>query len=41
MPGLIAVPRDVPVGVVIEDMLLIAEYGSPQDWQGRVFYLPL
>lgn len=41
MPGLFAVPRDVPVGIVIEDLLLIAEYGSEEDWQGRVFYLPL
>jgi hypothetical protein len=41
MPGLFVIPRDVPVGVVIEDMLLIAEYGSREDWQGRVFYLPL
>lgn len=41
MPGLFAVPRDVPVGTAIEDLLLIAEYGSEEDWQGRVFYLPL
>jgi hypothetical protein len=40
MPGLFAVPRDVPVGVVIEDLLLIAEYSSEEDWQGRVTYLP-
>jgi len=31
MPGLIAVPRDVPVGVAIEDLLLIAEYSSKED----------
>jgi hypothetical protein len=41
MPGLFAVPRDVPVGVAIEDLLLIAEYSSEEDWQGRVSYLPL
>ena len=41
MPGLFAVPRHVPVGTTIEDLLLIAEYGSEEDWQGRVFYLPL
>ena len=41
MPGLIAVPRDVPVGVAIEDLLLIAEYSSKEDWQGQVSYLPL
>lgn len=41
MPGLFAVPRGVPVGTAIEDLLLIAEYGSEEDWQGRVFYIPL
>jgi hypothetical protein len=41
MPGLFAVPRDVPIGVVIEDMLLIAECSSEDDWEGRVDYLPL
>lgn len=41
MPGLIAVPRDVPVGVAIEDLLLIAEYSTEEDWQERVSFLPL
>ena len=41
MPGLFAVPRDVPVGTAIEDLLLIAGYSSEEDWQGQVFFLPL
>lgn len=41
MPGLIAVPRDVPIGDAIGDLLLIAEYSSEEDWRGQVHYLPL
>ena len=41
MPGLIAVLRDVPAGDAIEDLLLIAEYSSEEDWRGQVSYLPL
>ena len=41
MPGLIAVPRDVTIGDAIEDLLLIAEYSSEEDWHGQVSYLPL
>lgn len=41
MPGLFARPRDVPMGVAIEDLLLIVEYNSKAEWQKQVSYLPL
>ncbi len=41
MPGLVAVPRDVPIGGAIEDVLLIAECGVQSDFERRVQYLPL
>ena len=41
MPGLVAVPRDVPIGDAIDDVLLIAKCGLPSDFDGQVQYLPL
>ncbi len=41
MPGLIEVADDLPLGVVIEDILLLAEYSDLHEWEGRVVYLPI
>jgi hypothetical protein len=41
MPGLFAVPRSVPIGTAIEDMLLIAECSVEGEYEGQVHYLPL
>lgn len=41
MPGVFEVSRDVPVGVAIEDILLLAEYSLEGEWEGQVRYLPL
>ena len=41
MPGLFAVPQDLPIGVVIDDLLLIAECSLEGEWEGRVRFLPL
>jgi hypothetical protein len=41
MPGLFAVPRHVPVGSAIEDVLLIAECSLEGEYEGQVRYLPL
>lgn len=41
MPGVIEVQRKVPLGQVIEDILLIAECGFAEEWEGQVRYLPL
>lgn len=41
-PGIIAFRReDVPVGIAIEDILLIAEYSDSIEWENQVNYLPL
>ncbi len=37
MPGLFAVPRKVPTGAAIDDILLIVE----GEYEGRVEYLPI
>lgn len=41
MPGIIEVIHSVPVGRVIEDLLLIAECSLEGEWEGRVLYVPL
>lgn len=40
MPGLIEVGDHLPIGLVIEDLLLLAECSRDDDWQGRVDFLP-
>jgi len=41
MPGVIEVADDLPIGQVIEDVLLLAEYSDRGEWEGQVIYLPL
>lgn len=41
MPGVFEVSRDVPIGQVIEDMILVAEGSIAGEWEGQVLYLPL
>ena len=41
MPGVFEVSRDTPIGVAIEDILLLAEYSLKGEWEGQVRYLPL
>ena len=41
MPGVFEVSRTVPVGRAIEDLLLLAEYSLPAEWEGQIRYLPL
>lgn len=41
MPGIFVVPHDVPMGQIIEDLLLIAECSFEGDYVGQVRYLPL
>jgi hypothetical protein len=41
MPGVFEVSRTVPVGLAIEEILLIAECSPEGEWEGQVRYLPL
>jgi Domain of unknown function (DUF5615) len=41
MPGLFEVSRRVPVGVAIEEIILIAECSLEGEWEGQVRFLPL
>ncbi len=41
MPGVFEVGRGVPVGVTIEEIMLLAECSLEGEWEGQVVYLPL
>lgn len=41
MPGVFEVSRSVPIGLAIEEILLIAEGSLEGEWEGQVQYLPL
>src|SRR5437868_5774602 len=41
MPGVIVAREALPVGRVIDDLLLILECSEPAEWEGQVRYLPL
>lgn len=41
MPGIFEVSRSLPVGAVIEGILLLVEYSLEHEWEGQVRYLPL
>lgn len=41
MPGVVEVGQDIPVGAAIEDLVLLATAGVPEDCEQRIIYLPL
>ena len=41
MPGMIEVADDLPLGQVIEDILLLVEHSNKGEWESQVIYLPL
>ncbi len=41
MPGVFEVSRGIPMGVVIEDLILLTECSLEDEWEGQVRYLPL
>ncbi len=41
MPGVFEIARHVPIGVAIEEIILLAECSLEGEWEGQVRYLPL
>jgi Domain of unknown function (DUF5615) len=41
MPGVFEVGRHVPIGIAIEEIVLLAECSLDEEWEGQVRYLPL
>lgn len=41
MPGVFEVRQEVPIGVAIEEVLMLAECSIEGEWEGQVGHLPL
>jgi hypothetical protein len=41
MSGVFEISRAVPMGLAIEDILLLTECSVEGEWEGQVRYLPL
>jgi hypothetical protein len=41
MPGVFELAQDVPIGLAIEDILLLAECSLEGEWEGQIRFLPL
>jgi hypothetical protein len=41
MTGLIVIPQAYPIGQAIEDLLLIAEVSTGEEWHSKIVFLPL
>ncbi len=41
MPGVFEISRSVPIGLAIEEIILITEGSFEGEWEGQVQYLPL
>jgi len=41
LAGVVCAKRGLPVALVIEELLAIDACGEPEEWKGRVDYLPL
>jgi hypothetical protein len=41
LPGIFEVSRLIPLGMVIDDLLLLTECSLENEWEGKIYYLPL
>jgi hypothetical protein len=41
MPGIIEVSRAVPIGIAIDNIVLLIECSIEGEWEGQILYLPL
>lgn len=41
MPGVFEVSQDVPIGVAIEEILLLGECSFENEWENQIRFLPL
>jgi hypothetical protein len=41
LPGLLLIPQSLPIGRAIEELQIVAECSTADEWEGQVRYLPL
>ena len=41
MPGVVEVSRQMPIGLAIEEILLVTVCSIEREWEGQIIYIPL
>jgi hypothetical protein len=41
MPGVIAIPKELPIGQAIEEMVIVIQCCAAAEFENEVFYLPM
>jgi hypothetical protein len=41
MPGVVEIKMNSPLGDIIDDIILLADYSYENEWEGQIVYLPL
>jgi len=41
MPGVFEVKRGISINVIVDDLVLIIDYGELSEWENKVTYIPL
>jgi hypothetical protein len=41
LPGVIVVPKELPIGVAIEELVTLLDCSFPEEVPGRIIHLPL
>ena len=41
MPGVFEISQDLPIGIAVDDILLLALCSDQEEWKGQVRFLPL
>lgn len=41
MPGVFEIKMNSPLGDIIDDIILLADYSYENEWEGQIIYLPL
>ena len=41
MPGVFEIKMNSPLGDIIDDIILLADYSYENEWEGQIVYLPL
>jgi hypothetical protein len=41
MPGVFEIKMNSPLGDLIDDIILLADYSYENEWEGQIIYLPL
>jgi len=41
MPGVFEIEMNSPLGDIIDDIILLADYSYKNEWKGQIVYLPL